>query len=113
RARLPAESEPDLKAESELVVAEFTPGTCAAGGVTCAEDADCGAQGPCGGAGYTEHPTTVDTTAHTATAGGVCSFSTFAVLHPGVLDGGRVAPLVVGVGRPRVECRLAWEVIDP
>ena len=112
-AGIPAESPPDLTAESELVVAELTPGTCTAGGASCAEDADCGARGPCAGAGYTPLPTTVDTTAHTATASGVSSFSTFAVLHPGVLDGGRVAPLVLGPGRPRVECRLAWEVIDP
>src|SRR5439155_986590 len=95
-AGIPAESPPDLTAESELVVAELRPGTCTAGGASCAEDADCGARGPCAGAGYTPLPTTVDTTAHTATASGVSSFSTFAVLHPGVLDGGRVAPLALG-----------------
>src|SRR5207247_361656 len=45
-AGLPAESSPDLTAESALVVAEFTPGTCAAdGGPTC--DGDRTADGIC------------------------------------------------------------------
>jgi hypothetical protein len=108
-----AKPSPALDAEAALVVAAFHPGTCTVGGAACAEDADCGANGPCAGSGYTALPTTVDTAAHTATATGVSSFSTFAVLHPGVLSGGPVAPLVLGLGRPRAECRLQWEVISP
>jgi hypothetical protein len=104
---------PALDAEAALVVAAFSPGTCTAGGAACAEDGDCGANGPCAGSAYVPLPTTVDTAAHTATATGVSELSTFAVLHPGVLSGGPVAPLVLGLGRRRTECRLQWEIISP
>jgi hypothetical protein len=104
---------PGLDAEADLVVASFHPGACTLGGATCAEDADCGTSGPCAGVAYQPLPTTVDTTAHTATATGFSSFSTLAVLHSGLFDGGAVAPLVLGRGRRRGECRLEWEVIDP
>src|SRR5439155_2088954 len=68
--------------ESALVVARFTPGTCTVGAASCSENSDCGANGPCAGTGYVQLPTTVNTGGHTATATGVTSFSTFAVVHP-------------------------------
>ena len=104
---------PGFDAESALVVAAFRPGACTLGGAACAEDGDCGANGPCAGARYDPLPTSVDTAAHTATATGVSSFSTLAVLHPGVLSGGPVVPLILGFGSRRAECRLQWEVISP
>ncbi|HYR95975.1 MAG TPA: hypothetical protein VEM57_04525, partial [Candidatus Binatus sp.] len=104
---------PGFEAETALVVAAFHPGSCTAGGAACAEDRECGASGPCAGARYDPLPTRVDTAAHTVTATGVSSFSTFAVLHPGALAGGPVAPLVLGLGKRRAECRLQWEVISP
>jgi hypothetical protein len=84
RAGIPAGS----ANEAALVVAKFVPGACAMGAAACSENGDCGANGPCNGATYTVLPTTIDTTNHVATAP-TTSFSTFAVMHPNVIAGGR------------------------
>jgi hypothetical protein len=81
------------------------------GAAPCAEDGDCGVNGPCVGATYTILPTSIDTTTHVATAP-VTSFSTFAVLHPNVLTGGAVVPRIPGAGNPRRDCGAEWEVVN-
>jgi hypothetical protein len=98
--------------EAALVVGTFTPGTCAVGTASCSENGDCGANGPCLGAGYTVHPTTVNTTLHTATATGLSSFSTFAVLHPDALAGGYRPPLVPGGANRRRGCWSELQVLN-
>ncbi|TMA51382.1 MAG: hypothetical protein E6J76_09885 [Deltaproteobacteria bacterium] len=116
-----AEIAPGSADESALVVARFTPGTCTVGAASCSENADCGANGPCAGTGYVQLPTTVNTGGHTATATGVTSFSTFAVVHPDALAGGYEPPaLLAGAGRVRVlgggsatrDCRAQWVLIN-
>src|SRR5439155_655610 len=72
---------PGSSAERDLVLATFNPGTCMMGGAPCAENGDCGANGPCVGTSYTPFvDTAIDTAAHAARAAGVTHFSTFAVL---------------------------------
>ncbi len=99
--------------EAALVVAHFTTGTCTTGGAVCSDNNDCGANGPCVGAGYTALPTTVDTSLHTASTTGVTSFSTFAVVHPDALAGGFHVPLVPGGGSTETDCRAEWQVPNP
>ncbi len=102
---------PNTAVESALVVGQFTPGTCAMGGASCSEDGNCGANGPCNGATYTTLPTTVSLATHTATATGVSSLGTFAVLHPDALTpGGYHAPLIPGGGGPSADCRAEWAI---
>jgi hypothetical protein len=102
---------PASAGESGLVLAKFVPGACAVGSATCSENGDCGANGPCNGATYTLLPTTIDTGSHTATAA-VTSFSTFAVMHPNVIAGGPVLPLVPGGGNRRTDCHAEWEPVN-
>jgi len=103
---------PGSVTESALALGTFVSGSCTTGAAPCAEDGDCGAKGPCVGATYTILPTTIDAGAHTATAS-VSSFSTFAVLHPNVINGGPVVPMVPG-GRSRgTDCGSEWEVVNP
>jgi hypothetical protein len=78
----------------------------------CSDDSDCGANGPCAGAGYTALPTTIDSGLHTAKTTGLTSFSTFAVVHPDALAGGFLPPLVPGGGSPTTDCRAEWEVMN-
>src|SRR6185369_1351756 len=78
--------------EDALVVASFSPGNCTVGAAPCSEDGACGANGPCAGVTYTPLPTTVDHTNHIATATGVTSFSTFALMQP---TGGAYRPPLV------------------
>lgn len=99
--------------ESALVVATFTPGTCTVGGASCAEDGDCGANGPCAGTAWTVLPSTPDPGANAVTATGVSSFSTFAVLHPDALAGGYVPPAVPGGGNPSTDCISEVAVMNP
>jgi hypothetical protein len=99
--------------EQALVVASFSTGTCTLGGAVCSDDAGCGANGPCVGAGYTPLTTSVNTALHTATASGVTSTGTFAVLHGDVLAGGFRVPLIPGGGNPATDCRGEWEVPNP
>jgi hypothetical protein len=107
RAGIPAGS----ANEAALVVAKFVPGACAMGAAPCSENGDCGANGPCNGATYTPLATTVDTTNHVATAP-TTSFSTFAVMHPNVIAGGPVVPLVPGGGNSRTDCHAEWEPVN-
>jgi hypothetical protein len=107
RAGIPAGS----STESALVLGTAVPGACQVGAAPCSENGDCGANGPCLGATYALLPTTVDATAHTATAP-VTSFSTFAVFHPNLLAGGPVLPLVPGGGKPSVDCQAEWQVVN-
>jgi hypothetical protein len=102
---------PDSAEETELVLGTFVAGACQVGAAPCAEDGDCGANGPCVGATYTVLPTSIDAGAHSATAT-VTSFSTFAVLHPNVLAGGPVVPLVPGGGRSDTDCYAEWQVVN-
>src|SRR5262249_27131755 len=76
---------PGSPEEAALVIAHFNTGTCTLGGAVCSEDAGCGANGPCVGAGYTALPSSVNTALHTVSTSGVTSFSTFAVVHPAAL----------------------------
>jgi hypothetical protein len=103
---------PGSPPESALAIGTFVNGACMTGLAPCAEDGDCGANGPCVGATYSLLPTTIDATNHTATAT-TTSFSTFAVLNPNVLTGGPVVPLVPGGGSARTDCRAEWEVVNP
>src|SRR5262245_359312 len=84
----------------------------AVGGAVCSDDAGCGANGPCAGAGYTALPSTVDTALHTVTTNGVTSFSTFAVVHPDALVGAFRVPLVPGGGKLATDCRAEWQVVN-
>jgi hypothetical protein len=104
---------PGSPEEQALVVASFSTGTCTLGGAVCSDDAGCGANGPCLGAGYTALTTTVNTALHTATTPGVTSTGTFAVLHPDVLAGGFLTPRIPGGGNPATDCRGEWEVPNP
>jgi hypothetical protein len=99
--------------EEELVIARFTEGACTLGGAACSEDADCGANGPCAGATYVPLPTVIDTDLHTATATGLTDFSTFAVMHPSVLDEGFLPPLVQGGPGAISDCRAEWLIANP
>lgn len=108
RAGIPAGSD----TESALAVGRFVPGTCTIGAATCSENGDCGANGPCVGATYTLLPTTIDDTLHTATAA-VTSFSTLAVLHPNVINGGAVLPRIPGTGNSSRDCFAETEVVNP
>jgi hypothetical protein len=99
--------------ESGLVVARFSAGSCTIGAATCSENADCGANGPCIGTGYTALPTTVSTGAHTATATGVTSAGIYAVVHADALAGGYTPPLVPGGGGLTTDCRGELEVVNP
>jgi len=103
---------PGSATEAALQIGTFVGGTCSVGGASCSEDGNCGANGPCVGATYTLLPTTADTTNHVFTAP-VTSFSTFAVLHPNVLTGGAVLPLVPGDGSQRTDCQTEFEVVNP
>jgi hypothetical protein len=102
---------PGSATEQALALGTFVAGACSMGGAPCSENGDCGANGPCLGATYTILPTTVDAMNHTATAS-VTSFSTFAVLHPNVLTGGAVVPLVPGGGSAKRDCNAEWEVVN-
>jgi hypothetical protein len=104
---------PGSPAEQALVVAKFSTGTCTLGGAVCSDDGGCGAKGPCVGAGYTALTTTVNTALHTATASGVTSEGTFAVLHGDVLAGGFQLARIPGGGNPETDCRGEWEVPNP
>jgi hypothetical protein len=104
---------PGSPEEGALVVARFATGACAVGGAVCSENGNCGANGPCLGAGYTALPTTVDSLLHTATATGLTSFSTFAVVHPETLGAGFQLPLVPGGGSAASDCRAEWQVANP
>src|SRR5438094_136102 len=100
---------PGSSAERDLVLATFNPGTCMMGGAPCAENGDCGANGPCVGTSYTPFvDTAIDTAAHAARAAGVTHFSTFAVL-PATL----FSTLVRGGGPRRSDCRAEWQVVNP
>jgi hypothetical protein len=103
---------PESAEEQALVVAHFNTGTCTMGGAVCSQDSDCGANGPCLGAGYTALPSTVDTGTHTVTATGITSFSTFAVVHPDALAAGFRPELIPGGGSVATDCRAEWEVLD-
>jgi hypothetical protein len=99
--------------EAALVLATFTPGACTMGGAPCSEDADCGANGPCAGTGYTVLPGGANAALDLVTATGLTSFSTFAVVHPDALAGGYVPPPVPG-GGPRVtDCTSEVAVLNP
>jgi hypothetical protein len=99
--------------EKALTVGLFTPGTCTLGGTGCTEDGDCGADGPCVGARYAALPTTIDATAHTATALVLVPEATLAVLHPAAISGGYAPPLVTGGGSPRTDCLAGFAVANP
>jgi len=103
---------PGSSAEAALAVGTFVGGACMTGMAACAEDGDCGANGPCLGVTYTILPTAIDTMAHVATAQ-TSSFSTFAVLNPNILSGAPIVPLVPGGGTARSDCRAEWEVVNP
>src|SRR5207249_4910483 len=94
---------PGSASEQNLQLHTFAPGTCSMGVAPCSENGDCGANGPCLNATYALVPTTIDAVNHRATAA-VTSFSTFAVLHPNVLTGGAVLPLVPGGGSAAHDC---------
>jgi hypothetical protein len=55
----------------------------------------------------------VNTAQHTATATGLTSFSTFAILHPDTLAGGFLLPLVPGGGSRETDCRGEFQVANP
>src|SRR5206468_3885358 len=100
---------PGSSAERDLVLATFNPGTCMMGGAPCAENGDCGANGPCVGTSYTPFvDTAIATAAHGARAAGVTHFSAFAVL-PATL----FSTLVRGGGPRRSDCRAEWQVVNP
>ncbi len=103
---------PGSPTEVALSLARFVSGTCTTGSAPCAEDGNCGSNGPCVGATYTILPTLINPTLHTATAT-VTSFSTFAVLHPNVIAGGPVVPTIPGGGSARSDCGAEWEVANP
>ena len=104
---------PGSPEESALVIARFNTGTCTVGGAVCSENGNCGANGPCIGTGYTALPTTVNTAQHTATATGLTSFSTLAVVHPDTLTGGFQLPRVPGGGTRATDCRGEFQVANP
>src|SRR5262249_51354410 len=99
---------PHSVAERGLVIATFEPGACMTGGAACPTDGDCGANGPCVGAGYTSLPTTIDPFPHTATAPGITHFSIFAVMEPTALTPG---VFVKGGGTARGDCHAVWQVV--
>jgi len=102
---------PNTPDEAALTIASFQNGTCMVGGAVCSDDGDCGANGPCVGAGYTALPTVVDMATHTATAS-ISSLTTWAVVHPAALAGGFRPPLVPGGGSVMTDCRAEWQVLD-
>lgn len=104
---------PASAAEQALVVAQFSTGTCTLGGAVCSDDGGCGANGPCVGAGYAALGTTVNTALHTATASGVTTLGTFALLHPSVLAGGFQTARIPGGGNPATDCRGEFQVPNP
>ena len=103
---------PGAAKEAALEVGLFEPGTCAVGGASCAEDGDCGANGPCVGATYSLLPTTVNTVNHEVTATGVTSTGSYVVLHPDVLGAGYRPPLIAGGAGQISDCRGEWQVVN-
>jgi hypothetical protein len=100
---------PGSPAEQTLFLTRFQPGTCTVGGATCSENGDCGVNGPCVGVQYTTLlDSVVNAAAHTVTASGISSFSTFAVMSfPGL------AVYEPGAGAARNDCRAEWRLINP
>jgi len=95
--------------EKTLSLARFVPGTCTTGGATCAEDGDCGANGPCVGPHYVPVAnSTVDTQAHAVTGHGVTDFGVFAVMTTETF-----AVELGGGGPARTDCRASYRVLDP
>jgi hypothetical protein len=102
--------QPGSAIESALVLAQFVPGSCTTGMAPCAEDGDCGANGPCVGAMYTPLPTTIGP--GSVATGTITDGGTFAVLHPNVLAGASVLPAVPGGGSTRTDCALEWQIVN-
>ena len=100
---------PGSAGEASLVIGRFVAGTCTTGAASCAEDGECGANGPCAGAHYAPYvSSSVDLQAHTVTAPGVADLGIFAVL-----GAQEFAVTVGGGGSARSDCRASYRVVDP